>query len=229
MKRKVLRGFAILLGSGVVFCTAFGVQSVKVFAETEYEYDDLNRLTEERHDDGTVIYYRYDSNGNLLDVEVKDGNNEKDEEPDNNSDKNPGKDQNGNFDKNQDINTGSQEGSGLGNSENDQANKRPENAENDRIVRMENGSDNAAGNNGETGTKNLTQGSQDGIGENDGESSFGQEEAGEKDAFGNNGGNKTVIAKVLTALVILTAALFGGSFIWKKRKGNEEGDGEKRE
>ena len=96
MKKKALRVLAGALGLGIVFYAAMGASALKVYAETEYEYDDLNRLTKERHDDGTVIYYSYDSNGNLLDVRIEDSNDTENENPDETPDKTP---DNGSFGK----------------------------------------------------------------------------------------------------------------------------------
>lgn len=223
MKRKVLRVLAGALAFGTAFCTAMGVSTLKVSAETEYEYDDLNRLTEERHDDGTVILYSYDANGNLLDVEVKDGHDEGD--PDESSDQNPDKDLNGSFG----GNGGEKGGAGLGNNGKSDEGSSTGNTGNDGNGKNGNGQESAAGNHGENGTKDLSEGSREEIGGSSLENSSGQEETGKEGAFGNDGGNRMHIAKILTALVVLTAALSGGIFAWKRRKKNEEGEGEKRE
>ena len=47
----------------------FVVNPVSVDAET-YEYDDLNRLTKIIYDDGSVVTYSYDKNGNILDTDL---------------------------------------------------------------------------------------------------------------------------------------------------------------
>ena len=222
MQKRVLKALAGVLGFGIVFCAAMGASALKVSAETEYEYDDLNRLTEERHDDGTVIYYSYDSNGNLLDVEVKDGNDAGSEEPDKSSGENPVGNQNGN--------AGGQGGESLGSNGNNSAVNNPRSTGNGGNGKTENGQENAEGNNGENNGENVTEGlsegSQEGTGGSGSESGIGQEEAeGEEGISENDGGSGTSLAKVLTALFVLIAALSGGFFVWKKKKGNGEGEG----
>lgn len=223
MKRKVLRVLAGIGGLGIAFCIALGTSAVAVFAETEYEYDDLNRLTEERHDDGTVIYYSYDANGNLLDVEVKDGSDTENEKPDEGSDHNSG----GNFGGNQSDNAGGQEGTDLGNSGNHDGERNPEhigNGENGKSEgsRSDSGQENASENREENGIKDPSENSREGTGGSGFGSGVGDEKA--EGASENPDGSGSVIAKALTVLVVLIAAVSRGIFIWKRRKKNEKGE-----
>lgn len=218
MKRKILRVLAGALAFSAAFCSAMGASALKVSAETEYEYDDLNRLTEERHDDGTVILYSYDANGNLLDVEVKDGSDK--EGPDEGSDQNPDKDANGSSG----GNGGDKEGAGLGSNGKGGAGSSTGNTGNDGNGAAGNGQENVSEIDGEDRTKDPSEGSWEGSGESGPQNSSGWEEAGKEGAFFNDGGSGTHIAKILTALAVLTAALSGGIFAWKKKKENEEGE-----
>lgn len=196
MKKRGIKVLTGVLGFGIVFCAAIGALALKVSAETEYEYDDLNRLTEERHDDGTVIYYSYDANGNLLDVEVKDGNDAENKDPNESSGENPGGNQNGN--------AGGQGGESLGSNEKHDRKNNPESSGNGGTYSTENG--------------------QEGTGGNGSESGIGQEEAEGKEDISENGGSRTVSAKVLPALIVPIAALSGGFFVWKKKKTTENKD-----
>lgn len=219
MKRKVLRVLAGIGGLGIAFCIALGTSAVAVFAETEYEYDDLNRLTEERHDDGTVIYYSYDANGNLLDVEVKDGSDTENEKPDEGSDQNSGG--------NQSDNAGGQEGTDLGNSGNHDGERNPEHigkGENGKSEgsRSDSGQENASEDRGENGIKDPSEDSREGTGGSGFESGVEDEKA--EGASENPDRSGSVIAKALTVLVVLIAAVSGGIFIWKRRKKNEKGE-----
>lgn len=221
MKKRGLKVLTGALGFSIVFCAAMGASALKVSAETEYEYDDLNRLTEERHDDGTVIYYSYDANGNLLDVEVKDGNDAENKDPDESSGKNPGGNQNGN--------AAGQGGESLGSNEKHDRKNNSESSGNGGTYSVESGQESAAGNSGENSgfnqTEGLSKGAQEGTGGNGSESGIGQEEAeGEKSISENDNGSRTVAAKVLTALIVSIAALFGGLFVWKKKKTTENKD-----
>lgn len=196
MKKRGIKVLTGVLGFGIVFCAAMGASALKVSAETEYEYDDLNRLTEERHDDGTVIYYSYDANGNLLDVEVKDGNDAENKDPNESSGENPGGNQNGN--------AGGQGGESLGSNEKHDRKNNPESSGNGGTYSTENG--------------------QEGTGGNGSESGIGQEEAEGEEDISENGGSRTVSAKVLPALIVPIAALSGGFFVWKKKKTTENKD-----
>ncbi len=218
MKRKVLRVLAGIGELGIAFCIALGTSAVAVFAETEYEYDDLNRLTEERHDDGTVIYYSYDANGNLLDVEVKDGSDTENEKPDEGSDQNSG----GNFGGNQSDNAGGQEGTDLGNSGSHDGERNLEDIGKDENGKSESGRENASENRGENGIKDPSEDSREGTGGSGFESGVEDEKA--EGASENPDRSGSVIAKALTALVVLIAAVSGGIFIWKRRKKNEKGE-----
>lgn len=218
MKKKALKVLTGIGGLGIAFCIALGTSAVAVFAETEYEYDDLNRLTEERHDDGTVIYYSYDANGNLLDVEVKDGSDTENEKPDEGSDHNSG----GNFGGNQSDNAGGQEGTDLGNSGNHDGERNPEHIGKGENGKSESGRENASENRGENGIKDPSEDSREGTGGSGFESGVEDEKA--EGASENPDRSGSVIARALTALVVLIAAVSGGIFIWKRRKKNEKGE-----
>lgn len=207
MKKRVLKMIIGILGFAMVFGAVFGTLSIEVSAETEYEYDDLNRLTKERHDDGTVIYYSYDSNGNLLEVKIGGesgtGNERADEGQAGSRNETPNGNRTGETD------------SGLGG----------EVLEKGGSNITEKGLENAVENNGEDNggsqTGYLQENVREGIGEIASESISGGEKAGEGDVFENKDGNGTVIAKLLAVLAALTAASFGGVFAWKKRKSDE--------
>lgn len=220
MKKRGIKVLTGVLGFGIVFCAAIGALALKVSAETEYEYDDLNRLTEERHDDGTVIYYSYDANGNLLDVEVKDGNDAENKDPNESSGENPGGNQNGN--------AGGQGGESLGSNEKHDRKNNPESSGNGGTYSTENGQESAAENgrenNGLNQTEDVSKGTQEGTGGNGSESGIGQEEAEGEEDISENGGSRTVSAKVLPALIVPIAALSGGFFVWKKKKTTENKD-----
>lgn len=211
MKKKALKVLTGIGGLGIAFCIALGTSAVAVFAETEYEYDDLNRLTEERHDDGTVIYYSYDANGNLLDVEVKDGSDTENEKPDEGSDQNPGG--------NQSDNAGGQEGTDLGNSGSHDGERNLEDIGKDENGKSESGRENASENRGENGIKDPSEDSREGTGGSGFESGVEDEKA--EGASENPDRSGSVIAKALTALVVLIAAVSGGIFVWKKKKSAE--------
>lgn len=216
MKRKGLRVLAGIGGLGIAFCIALGMSAVAVSAETEYEYDDLNRLTEERHDDGTVIYYSYDANGNLLDVEVKDGSDTENEKPYEGSDQNSGG--------NQSDNTGGQEGTDLGNSGSHDGERNLEDigkGENGKSEgsRSDSGQKNASENREENRIKDPSENSREGTGGSGFESGVENEKA--EGASENPGGSGSVIARALTVLVVLIAAVSGGIFVWKKKKSTE--------
>ncbi len=215
MKKKALKVLTGIGGLGIAFCIALGTSAVAVFAETEYEYDDLNRLTEERHDDGTVIYYSYDANGNLLDVEVKDGSDTENEKPDEGSDQNSG----GNSGGNQSDNAGGQEGTDLGNSGSHDGERNPEDVGKGDIGKSESGRENALEDRGENGIKDPSEDSREGTGGSGFESGVGDEKA--EGASENPDGSGSVIAKALTVLVVLIAAISGGIFVWKKKKSTE--------
>ena len=53
---------------GIVTCLFMG-NAIQTYAE-EYEYDELNRVTKVLYEDGSYVEYEYDSNGNILSVEV---------------------------------------------------------------------------------------------------------------------------------------------------------------
>lgn len=214
MKKKVLKVLTGIGGLGIAFCIALGTSAVAVSAETEYEYDDLNRLTEERHDDGTVIYYSYDANGNLLDVEVKDGNDTENKKPDEGSDQNSGGNQNNN--------AGGQGGADLGNGGNHDGERNPEDIGKGENGKSDSGQENVSEDYGENGIKDPSEDSREGTGGNGFESGVGDEKA--EGVSENSGGRGAVIAKALTALVVLIAAVSGGIFIWKRRKKNEKGE-----
>lgn len=218
MKKKVLKVLTGIGGLGIAFCIALGTSAVEASAETEYEYDDLNRLTEERHDDGTVIYYSYDANGNLLDVEVKDGNDTENEKPDEGSDQNSG----GNSGGNQNDNAGGQGGTDLGSSGNHDGERNLEDIGKGENGKSESGRGNASEDRGENRIKDPSEDNREGTGGSGFESGVGDEKA--EGASENSGGRGAVIAKALTALVVLIAAVSGGIFIWKRRKKNEKGE-----
>lgn len=224
MKKKALRVLAGALGLGIVFYAAMGASALKVYAETEYEYDDLNRLTKERHDDGTVIYYSYDSNGNLLDVRIEDSNDTENENPDETPDKTP---DNGSFG-NTDKNAGDKGGTDSENSGNNDAENRPGTTGNDETGKAESDGENVGGHGGDNKTKDLSLEGQEENGKSGAEDSFGQEKT-EEGISGNDGGNGTAASKALAALIVVAAALSGGIFAWKKKQGNKEGEGKKRE
>lgn len=211
MKKKVLKVLTGIGGLGIAFCIALGTSAVAVSAETEYEYDDLNRLTEERHDDGTVIYYSYDANGNLLDVEVKDGNDTENKKPDEGSDQNSGGNQNNN--------AGGQGGADLGNGGNHDGERNLEDIGKGDTGKSESGQENASENREENGIKDPSENSREGTGGSGFGSGVGDEKA--EGASENSGGSGAVIAKALTALVVLIAAISGGIFVWKKKKSTE--------
>lgn len=211
MKKKALKVLTGIGGLSIAFCIALGTSAVAVSAETEYEYDDLNRLTEERHDDGTVIYYSYDANGNLLDVEVKDGSDTENEKPDEGSDQNPGG--------NQSDNAGGQEGTDLGNSGNHDGERNPEHIGKGENGKSESGRENASEDRGENGIKDPSEDSREGTGGSGFESGVEDEKA--EGASENPDRSGSVIAKALTALIVLIAAVSGGIFVWKKKKSTE--------
>lgn len=220
MKKKALKVLTGIGGLGIAFCIVLATSAVEASAETEYEYDDLNRLTEERHDDGTVIYYSYDANGNLLDVEVKDGNDTENEKPDEGSDQNSG----GNSGGNQNDNAGGQGGADLGSSGNHDGESNPEDigkGENGKSEgdKSESGRENASEARGENGIKDPSEDSREGTGGSGFESGVGDEKA--EGVSQNPDGSGSVIARALTALVVLIAAISGGIFVWKKKKSTE--------
>lgn len=211
MKKKALKVLTGIGGLGIAFCIALGTSAVAVFAETEYEYDDLNRLTEERHDDGTVIYYSYDANGNLLDIEVKDGNDTENKKPDEGSDQNSGG--------NQSDNAGGQEGTDLGNSGNHDGERNLEDIGKGENGKSESGRENASEDRGENRIKDPSEDNREGTGGSGFESGVGDEKAeGTSENLDRSG---SVIAKALTVLVVLIAAISGGIFVWKKKKSTE--------
>ena len=70
--KLVLMGVAAVTGMNHMDKTgiqAFHDRKAVIVNET-YEYDDLGRLTKIVYDDGTVVTYVYDSNGNILEVTV---------------------------------------------------------------------------------------------------------------------------------------------------------------
>lgn len=71
MKRQIKLLAISIWGIGLVST----LTTNSVFAETQYEYDDLDRVTKDERDDGTVVYYKYDGNGNLTSVVVEENNN----------------------------------------------------------------------------------------------------------------------------------------------------------
>lgn len=225
MKKRTLKVLTGIGGLGIAFCIAMGTSAVTVSAETEYEYDDLNRLTEERHDDGTVIYYSYDANGNLLDVEIKDGSEGDRETPGGDRDADKGQGAGGDTgnslggnSQNTGNNTGSIKDSGNG---------------------AKSGSAKAEGGNMRTGIGNTGEGNGN-AGENgedpawnlmDEDSKGAEGKSGEDDSLqagtdgdgisGTNGDGKATAVKAAIILAFLTAAS-GGVFLWKKKKNKEK-------
>jgi YD repeat-containing protein len=59
--------FAVLVG---VLCFAVAWSS-PALSSTQYDYDSLNRLVKATYDDGTIITYTYDANGNRLTSSVE--------------------------------------------------------------------------------------------------------------------------------------------------------------
>lgn len=63
----------MILSIGIKCMPVFGLyagDNVKEEKEIQYEYDELNRLVRVIYPDGTEVLYKYDRNGNLIDVIV---------------------------------------------------------------------------------------------------------------------------------------------------------------
>lgn len=69
MRKRLLCFVVILICCGAI--TGFTDRRMsEEEAGVEYEYDELNRVIKETYPNGTIIIYRYDKNGNLLETIV---------------------------------------------------------------------------------------------------------------------------------------------------------------
>ena len=109
-------------------------------------------------------------------------------------------------------NAGGQGGADLGNGGNHDGERNPEDIGKGDTGKSESGQENASENREENGIKDPSENSREGTG-------VGDEKA--EGASENSGGSGAVIAKALTALVVLIAAISGGIFVWKKKKSTE--------
>ncbi len=64
-----MKGFSRLIVMFFIIEILILTNTVCVHAE-EYEYDALNRVTKVMYEDGSYVEYEYDSNGNILNVNV---------------------------------------------------------------------------------------------------------------------------------------------------------------
>ncbi|MCR5700723.1 MAG: RHS repeat protein, partial [Lachnospiraceae bacterium] len=66
--------------------TFFLVCKAKTGTPAKYEYDKLGRVKKIIYNDNRVVEYKYDANGNILEVKIKDNNSTTEEKKDNRED-----------------------------------------------------------------------------------------------------------------------------------------------
>lgn len=117
----------ILTVSGIIGVLA-AAELLPVQAE-EYQYDALKRVKEVIYEDGSSVVYEYDSNGNIVRIEVNKADSSAEAEEDDKDGKTPGTEENGQDEKTPETEEDGKDGKTPETEENGQDEKKPETEE----------------------------------------------------------------------------------------------------